>query len=126
MKTKLIEELVREPVRRETGRVYAPNPVVIQEEYSEIAEEHGQEQERYTFELKLGARFVNFPGNTHELSRHYQHKILIRTITEHVYHDIRHKLREMFPIVCDCADYDAREKLIPAIDELLAMTVPDD
>jgi len=125
MKTAIIELLAKEPVKMMKQRVAMPNRLTVVSEESEVMVDTGIEQERYRFELRLGASFVNFPGSDWERSRHMQHKLLIRTVTEHIYSDVRHKLREMYPIVGELADAEAREDLFAAIEELLDMTVPE-
>ena len=124
MKTKLIEELIAEPVEQMRERVYTPNRMVQVAEESEVIEDMAEQQERYRFELKLGARFVLFPGPEYRRERELRHELLIRTITEHIYGDVRLALRELYPIVADCADYETREEMLRKIEDLLDMTVP--
>ncbi len=125
MKAAIIELLAKEPVKVMGERVMTPNRLVSVFEESKVTINSGQEQERYRFELRLGARFVNFPGPDWVRQRHMQHKLLTRTVTEHIFSDVRHKLREMYPIVGDLVDYEAREELSEKIEELLDMTVPE-
>lgn len=124
MKTRLIDELHREPIKVLRQRVYSPNRVSAVNETSTITEEMGQQQERYRFELKFGAQFVGLPGPDWKRQRERQYNILIRSITEAVYGEVRAKIYEMVPDMMDCTDYETRKKLSDHIDGLLAMTQP--
>ena len=125
MKAKIIEELVKSPVKVMRERVHTPHRLVTVRESSEVDTHSGQEQERYRFDLILAAKFVNFPGANWEQARKYQHKLLIRTVTEHKFSDVRHKLREMYPVIAELADFEQREELFRAVEEILEMTVPE-
>jgi len=125
MKTKVIEELIKSPVKVMRERVYTPHRLARIRETSEVSTETGVEQERYRFDLILGACFVNLPGPDWIEKREHQHRLLIRTVTEHIYSDVRHKLRELYPIISELADREQREDLFMAVEELLEMTVPE-
>ncbi len=124
-KTRLIAELLKEPVARDNRRIHSPRPTVRIVEESETIEDIGEEQERYRFELMLTARFVNRPTPDFKRQREQQYRLLLRSITEHVYNDVRQLAFEMYPLVADCTDWKLREKLTEKIEEILDMTVPE-
>lgn len=125
MKTTLIDELAKTPVNRDGLRSVSPRRLVHQLDESETVERHGHDEERYRVELKLGATFVARAGPAHRQRRQMQHELMMRSLTEHIYGDVRHTLMtEMFPIIADCEDWDAREAMQTVMEKLLEMTKP--
>lgn len=125
-KTRLIDELVKAPVKS-TGRRLPVRGDILQ-----VAEESvnrstwemgGAYAEEYTFAATLGAKFhVHMFSHDVQVARERYHKEMLRSVIEQVYGEVRHAVHAAFIPLQDITDFQAREDLSDILRRILDMT----